>query len=161
VPFFLFLMIGGYEFSRYVLVNQRAERSSYSVADIVAQQTFTTTSQLNQIILAASEIMQPYEMGPNSRVIISSVYKSGNNAPKVQWQHAGGGSMTAASKVGSVSQNAALPGNLALADKDNVIVAEFYYKVEPLIDGFGIPTQNIYKIAVYKPRLGQLTSPPS
>jgi len=159
VPFFLFLSLGGYEISRYIMISQRAERSTYALADIVAQQTFVTSAQLDQTILASNEIMQPYEMGPNSRVIISSVYKSGANAPKVQWQHVGGGSMAAASRIGAISQDAALPGNLRLKDKDNIIVAEFYYEMDPLLGGVGIKSQRIYKTAVYKPRLGQLVSP--
>lgn len=162
LPLLVVLFLGGFELSRYILINQKTEKSAYAVADIVAQQTSVTKAQLDQIILAASEIMRPYDIGNNGRIILTSVYKNGTaNEPTVQWQYVGGGTLTKDSKVGKVGQTAVLPGNLTLNDKDNVIVAEFYYEVKPLFAHSGLGPSSLYKFALFKPRLGLLTTPPS
>lgn len=161
LPFLILLMLGGFELSRYLLINQKVEKSVYAVADIVSQQTSVTNAQLNQIILAASEIMRPHDIGPNGRIILSSVYKNGTNAPTVQWQFTGGGSLDVASKIGAPGNSATLPGSLTLNDKDNVIVAEFYYELSPILSNTTILPSSLYKFALFKPRLGLLTTPPT
>lgn len=161
LPFLLLLLVCGFELSRYILINQKVEKSVYTVADIVSQQTSVTTAQLDQIILAASEIMRPHDIGGKGRIILSSIYKSGDSPPTVQWQYTGGGTLNRSSQVGSANAQATLPNDLDLNDKDNVIVAEFYYEITPLLTGTAIAPASLYKFALFKPRLGLLTTPPS
>ncbi|MDA5193917.1 TadE/TadG family type IV pilus assembly protein [Govanella unica] len=161
LPFLILLFLGGFELSRFLLINQKVDKSVYAVADIVSQQTSVTNAQLGQIILAASEIMRPQPIGNKGRIILTSVYKNGSNAPVVQWQYAGGGTLNRESKIGKVGKPATLPGGLTLNDKDNVIISEFYYEVTPLFTGSAMLPSSLYKFALFKPRLGLLTTPPS
>lgn len=162
VPILLLLLLGGFEMTRFMLVHQKAEKVSYTVADVVTQNTSITNAQLAQIITAAAQIMQPYTFGSNGVVIISSVYQSGTvNPPTVNWQYTGGGTLSRSSQVGSVGGNATLPGGLTLNDKDNIIIAEVYYVYTPVFSGGVVGTQDIYKSTVFKPRLGALTSTPT
>src|SRR5690606_7705726 len=121
-----------------------------------------TKAQLDQIILAASEIMKPYSIGDKGRIILSSVYKSEDSGTaEVQWQYSGGGSLARDSRIGTTGQTAHLPGDLTLDDKDNVIIAEFYYELSPIFKSSGLKPSHVYKYALFKPRLGLLTTPPS
>lgn len=160
-PALILVGLGGYDMARWMLIQQKAEKVAYAVADVVAQGGTVSVAQINQTLTAASQIMQPYAFGANGVVIISSVAKTGNNAPTVRWRQSGGGTMAASSQIGGVGGNATLPGGLTLADKDNVIVAEVYYKFTPLLTGIMLGSSNLYKTAVFKPRLGALTTPPT
>lgn len=163
LPLLLVLCFGGFELSRFILISHKLEKAAYTVTDVVAQQTSITTAQLGNIMSAASEIMQPYDFRENGVIVLSSVYQSGSvNPPTVKWQYTGGGSLSgAASKVGYVGGYATLPSGLTLADKDNVILAEVFYKFSPVFAGDVITPSDIYKTVVFKPRLGSLTTPPN
>lgn len=161
LPMVMVLLLGGFEMSRYVIIHQKLEKTSFTIADVVSQSETLTIAQLNQTVIAAREIMKPYDFEGDGRVIISSVSKTGTNAPVVKWQYAGGGNLSATSQVGIINQVATLPGGLTLNDKDNVIISEVFYHYEPFFSGFGLVTTPIaYKVNVFKPRLGALTTPP-
>lgn len=162
LPFLLVLMLGGIEISRYVIIHQKLEKVAYTVADVVSQSDRITNAQLLQAVTAAATIMEPYDFSPNGVVYISSVYKSGNSNPTVRWQYHGGGVLTGASRVGLPNAQATLPNGLTLNASDNVIISEVIYRYEPFLHG-GIFADNeeIYKVTIFKPRLGALTTPPA
>lgn len=162
-PFLLALLMGAVEMTRYILIVQKVEKISVTISDVVAQGHTVTTSQLDNVITAAAEIMNPYEFGPRGYVIITSVKQSGNysaaNPPRVNWQYRGGGGWLQNSRVGSPGTSATLPNNMTLFDKDNVIVTEVFYNYAPLITTHGVLTGTaLYKIGVFKPRLGDLST---
>jgi Flp pilus assembly protein TadG len=161
-PVLLLLFLGGFEVTRFILLQQKTEKVAYTIGDVVTQNTTITNAQLAQIVTAASQIMQPYTFGANGVVIVSSVYQTGTvNPPTVRWRYTGGGTLARTSTVGNVNGNATLPAGLTLNDKDNVIIAEVYYRYSPMFSGGVVGTQDIYKSTVFKPRLGALTTPPT
>ena len=81
--------------------------------------------------------------------------------PVVNWQYVGGGSLSRASLIGVVNGNATLPAGLTLNVKDNVIVAEVFYRPTPIFLTESWAATEIYKSAIFKPRLGALTTPPA
>ncbi len=161
-PILLLLFLGGFEMSRFLLIQQKAEKVAYTVTDVVTQNTTITNAQLASIVIAASQIMQPYTFGANGVVIISSVHQSGTvNPPTVKWRYTGGGTLLRTSQIGNVNGNATLPGGLTLNDKDNIIITEVYYRYTPMFSGGAIGAQDIYKVTIFKPRLGALTTAPT
>lgn len=160
-PMLLLLILGGFEFSRYMLIHQKTEKVAYTVSDVVSQNTSVTDAELTQISNAAAQIMAPYSFSSQGVVIVTSVYKPVGSAAKVNWRHSGGGALVRASQIGAVGGAATLPTGLELNDKDNVIVAEIYYFYTPLFGGSLIANGDIYKTAIFKPRLGALTTPPT
>jgi Flp pilus assembly protein TadG len=162
LPVLLLLCLGGFDLSRLLLITLKTEKVAFSVADVVAQSPSLTSAQLNQYINAASQIMLPYPFGPNGIVIVSSVYQSAPTPPAtVRWRSSGGGTLARISQIGPVSGSATLPNGLTLAVRDNVIVAEVYYRFTPVFPLGFVPATDIYRIAVYKPRLGALATPPA
>ncbi|MDX2073350.1 MAG: TadE/TadG family type IV pilus assembly protein [Alphaproteobacteria bacterium] len=162
LPFLLVLMLGGIEISRYVIIHQKLEKVAYTIADVVSQSDTITTAQLNQAVIAAATIMEPYDFSPDGVVFISSVYKSGSNAPTVRWQYSGGGALSASSQIGAVGAVAAMPNGLVLNPSDNVIISEVFYRYQPFLTG-GVfaDDEDLYKVTIFKPRLGALTTPPA
>jgi Flp pilus assembly protein TadG len=163
LPLLLLLSFGGFEVSRLLLIQQKTDKIAYIVADVISQSTTSTLSnaQITQIMTAAAQVMNPMTFGPNGYVIVNSVTKTGNNSPKVSWQRTGGGTMTKTSQVGAVNGTATLPGGITLVDKDNVIIVEVFYNYTPLFGAGYVASKQFYRTAIYKPRLGSLTTAPT
>jgi len=158
LPFLLALLMGSIEVTRYILIAQKLEKTSVTISDLVAQSSAASISSLDQISLAAGQVMNPYSFTDQGYVIISSVTKSGTLPPKVIWQYKGAGTWTQNSQVGSPNLTASLPAGFVMADKENVIVTEVFYRFSPLLTGSVLPLASMYKIAVFRPRLGELTT---
>lgn len=156
LPFLIALFMGSVEVTRYIIIAQKVEKSAVAISDVVAQSQTIGTAQLNQLITAVDEVMDPYTFATDGYVIITSVTKTGTSQPVVNWQYRGGGSWTKPSLVGSQGTVATLPNGLTLLDKDNVIVAEVYYNFRPMINNSVISGRQLYKVSVFKPRLGDL-----
>ena len=158
LPLIIGMLLGGMEVTRYILIAQKVEKVSVTVSDVVAQSSTISTSELNNLITAAAQVMKPYTFGANAYVIITSVYKSGTNNPVVKWQYTGGGSWTKASQIGIVGSTANLPNGFNLNDKENVIVAEVFYNYQPIFGSNILRGSQLYKFAIFKPRLGDLST---
>lgn len=162
LPILLIMFLNGYEMNRYLIVHQKVEKVAYTVTDVVTQSSALTISQLNQILSAATELMNPYSFTNDGVVILSSIYQSGTtNPPIIRWQYTGGGSLAKTSLIGTAGGNATLPSGFTLNDRDNIIIAEVYYHYTPILSGTLVNTTDIYKTAIYRPRLGALTTPPT
>ncbi len=161
LPIWLLLFIGGTDIAYMMLISQRIDRIAYSVTDIATQSEMLTQSDVNTIFLAASQLMNPFPFGLDGVVILTSVQKPTGEALKICWQRTGGGSLARTSKVGLPGTTPLLPANLTLGDNQDVIIAEVFYAFEPLFINAGIlSADDIYRVAVYKPRLSALCTEP-
>lgn len=164
IPMLTILLLGGIDLARYMIVWQKIDRAAYTIADIVAQSEMSpTASELNQILLAAQKLVEPYVYTPHGRVIVSSVYRDvGSTVPKIRWQytHKNGGTLSRSSKVGTLNNAATLPTILTMAEKENVIVTEIFYDYTAAYPEDFLKPGEIYNVAYYKPRLGDLTTAP-
>ena len=162
LPLLVVTLLGGFEVSRYVILHQKLEKIAYTIADVVSQSDIVTIAQLDQAVLAAGEIMNPYNFSESGVVIVSSVQQAEDSAAIVRWQFRGGGDWERTSAVGLEGEEAVLPGSLAINDGDNVIIAEVFFRYAPLFSG-GVfaDFEDIYKVTIFKPRLGALTTPPA
>lgn len=162
LPILLVMLLGGMDITRYMLYQQKVDRIAFSVTDLVTQSQSVTTAKMNDIALAAKQIMQPFPFGVEGVIIVSSIYKDPNQAfPTIRWQYTGGGTLSRGSKIGNVNGTPTLPNGLTLNDKDNVIITETYYRFTPVFNSGYTPPTDIYKVAIYKPRLGALLSLPA
>ena len=157
LPFLLVLFMGAVEVTRYIIVAQKVEKAAVTISDVVSQSEHITTGELNVLISAVSEVMQPYAFDTDGYAIITSVTKNvGSAYPTVNWQYKGGGSWVKPSLVGSPGLVATLPNGLTLNDKDTVIISEVYYNFKPMLANGIIHNMQLYKVAVFKPRIGDL-----
>jgi len=161
LPIWIAMLLGCTDGAYMMLLSQRVDRIAYSVTDIVTQSESVTLTDLDKILLAAGQLMQPFSFGADGVVIITSLNKPAGQAAQICWQHIGGGTLARGSQVGSMGYTPSMPNGLVLNDNENVIVAEVYYAFKPMFLNAGIlSASDIYRVAVYKPRLSQLCSTP-
>ena len=150
--------LGGLEVARYTLLHQKLERIAASIGDLVAQPATISNSDVVNIFDAIEQVAKPFEMGPNGRVIVSSIGATGGSGPILNWQRTSPGSLSATSHIGTIEgQPATLPGGLTIVDGETIIVAEVFYNYTPWIYDGVVGNPAIYHTAFFRPRLGTLT----
>jgi len=164
----LLLFFGSVEYSRYLLIIQKVENVSSTVADITTQTdpniSPLTTSQMSQLMSAVDDLMSPYSSGANDsniKVIVSSITKTGAANPIINWQYCtGGGSYSASSRIGTtIGGTATLPGSFTMNSGDEIIIGEVIYNFIPIFPGNPVlSATQIYRTSIYIPRLGALTA---
>ncbi|MCZ7861812.1 pilus assembly protein [Agrobacterium salinitolerans] len=158
-PFLLILLCGGSEISLYARSHFQASQMASTVADAVSRYEAITSADITSIFSVSSEVMGSADFAENGYVILSSVSRTNGANPVVAWQ-CKGGALVKDSRIGAVTKAAALPGSLTLDTTDNVIVAEVFYQYTPMFETFVPVEKQLYKTAVFRPRLGSLTSAP-
>ena len=161
LPVLMTLFYGTVEITRYILITQKVEKLAHSVADMTAQEQVASKATLDQVMAAAGNIMEPYDLTNNGIIFITDMYLApGTTTPKVIWRYQGGGTFTATSQLGAVGATATVPG-FTFDDRENLVAAEVYYQFSPLISSQFFGTKTVYRTAYYKPRLGALLTPPA
>ncbi len=162
LPIWITMLLGCTDGTFMLLLSQRVDRIAYSVNDILTQSERLAAADIDRTMLAASELMQPFTFGEKGIVIVTSITKEAGLPPSICWQYSGGGTLSRSSLVGSLGGSVALPNGLTLNDNENVLVTEVYYDFAPLfINASVLSAGDIYRAAVYKPRLSQLCQTPS
>ena len=161
-PFLILLLLGGFEVSRFLRVQQKAEKIAFTIADVAAQADPVTGIDIQQVFAAVEQIMKPFPFQSEGLVVVTSTTQpAGEPKPTVRWQCENGGAYDADSKIGKEGKDAALPGGFKIDDdKDNVIVTEVFYQFSPVFGTNFTRSFTVYKTALFRPRLGALTSKP-
>ena len=143
--------------TRFVLLNQKLERTSATMADLVSQSEILTEANITQLFQATANVMTPFDINANGRLILSSVSATGSNPARVNWQRVYGGPGSA-SHIGSAGATALLPQGFQVRDGESVIVAEVFFGYAPLFTTDLIDPVELYNLAVYRPRFASLTT---
>jgi Flp pilus assembly protein TadG len=156
LPFLMILVLGGTEVTRYVMLNQKLDRAAMTVADLVAQEEDITVAEMNAIFDAVTPILNPFTLGANGTLIVTSISRSGTTTT-VNWRQTfGGGGSTS-----GVGASSGLNG-ITLNDGETVIVGEVFYRFTPYFAPndytTAITAQDLYKVAYYRTRVGSLTT---
>jgi Flp pilus assembly protein TadG len=160
-PLLVLLLLGTAEAAHLIKRHFEVAQTASTVADVVARYENVTKDSINAIFDVSERVMGASTFRSNGRIILSSVAKGSTTASPttVSWQCSGGGTLPAVSAVGKPTQKATLPGGLVLDVNDNVIVAEVFFKYEPLFRILPL-AQTIQKRSLFRPRLGALTTAP-
>lgn len=158
LPVLMMLFLGGQELTRYVQASQKVDKLTHTVVDLIAQAPTISTGDMNTIMQAAPHIMAPFNFAQNGVIIVSCIGYDSQDNLVVKWQHRGGGTLARNSHIGTAGQNATLPAGFVVEDRDNVIVAETYYRFKPIINEEYVSPTDFYRTAYYLPRLGELAT---
>ncbi len=161
MPMLLILVMSGTEISRYIILQQKLDRATTAVADLVSQEEEITTPEVTAVFDAIPAIIAPFEITGRGMFIVTSVIKEDDQI-KVAWQRSSTGSYVATSRIGSPGGPATLPSGMTIRTNETIIVAESFYRYEPMF----APTQftswaeveEQYHQAFYRPRFGALTT---
>lgn len=154
MPVLLMLLLTGIEFTRFVLVNQKVERTSASLADLVAQSAVVTEGGIDNLFKAAKFVMDPFDVDADGRLIVTSIAAAGGPA-RIKWQRSyGKGAGT--SSFGAEGAVATLPEGLIVRDGENIILCEAFFRYRPMVFQDVIRETTVSRFSVFRPRYGSL-----
>ncbi|MGE5540550.1 MAG: TadE/TadG family type IV pilus assembly protein [Gemmatimonas sp.] len=156
-PILIMLLLAGVDVARLSLLQQKLDRTSASIGDMVAQGQTITAAQMNDIFQSVAIILEPFSTVPGI-VIVTSVGASNGNPAAINWQRSGGGSLVATSHIGTPGQPPTLPPGFVVRDGETVIIAEAVYNFAPWFLPDTIVPRQVYHRAMYRPRLGSLNT---
>ena len=157
VPVIFSLMLAGVEVTRYVLLNQKIERTSATMADLVAQSDVLSEASLINLTGAAAHVMTPYDIDAAGRIVVSSLTNTSGSEARVAWQR-GYGAGAGASHFGLEGGPAQLPDGFVVRGGENVIAVEVFYAYEPMLAAKVMGAKELYNFALFRPRFGSLAS---
>jgi Flp pilus assembly protein TadG len=125
-PIMLTLYFGTLETSDALTVSRRVANVAETAADLVAQQTSVSSSDLTDVFAASAAILTPYDT-TKIKIVLTSVVASSSNVTTVAWSSAYGGATAR-----TVNSSITLPTGLTTANS-SVIMAEVTYSyVSPI-----------------------------
>lgn len=156
----LVLLLGGLiELSNYISVHYRTAQTSSTVADAIARYDMIGKEDIEGVLGASAYVMGSRQFSENGHIIVSGVRRNaGQPTPHIAWQCSGGGALEAESHVGDRSARATVPGDLEVATDDTLIITEVFYEYRPILNLGLIDPTVLWKTAVFRPRLGGLTT---
>lgn len=153
VPILVLVLMGCFEATRYVLLRQKLDRAVSATADLVAQQQDITLAQLDDLFDAAEQLLQPYDLAGDGRVIVTQVHWPDAGGPAaVEWQEKSSAGIAASSKIGAENGEATLPDGFTVRTDEAVIVAEVFYDYEPFFLTNLFEARRLYHSAYNRPR---------
>lgn len=154
VPVLAMLIMSGVELTRYVLINQKLERTAATMGDLISRMQELTEGDITSLFGASDQTMVPYDLDAEGRVIISSIAPVGG-AVQVVWQR-DHGAIAAPSRYGDAGDAAILPDGFVVRDNENVITAEVFFDYRPILLGGLLSETRLYANALFRPRFGNL-----
>ncbi len=162
--FLIALLLGTMDLGWRILASYKLERAVAAVADLSARARDLSSDDLTDIFEAVAPIADPFELA-GATVILSGVRDDTGNRPIVVWQQRADGEDDDDghdddeddSRIGEPGGTADLEELLDLEAGESVIVAELFFRFEPLV-GFVIrEPMDLYFVWVARPRSGAVT----
>ncbi len=157
LPIMVLMLLGTFDTARYVLLHQKMDRAASTMADLVSRPPTISQAQIDSMFSAANELVQPFDLALNGRVIVTSISKATGQDALIDWQHEGAGGLTASSSLGA-SGTANLPAGFTVRDGENVIVTEVFFDYEPMFLHYVLSSGVVSHLAMRRPRRGDLST---
>lgn len=159
LPVLSLLLLGSVDMARYLLVHQKLNRASSTMADLISQSSSITLAEVDQLFPAAERLLEPFDLQNDGLVIVSSISRAeGNDEPEIDWQREGGGSYAATSRIGDPGGPAEMPDSLLVREGENLIVAEVFFDYQPLFFSGIVEGGLIWQRSFRRTRLGALST---
>ena len=156
VPVLMGLLMSGVEVTRYVLINQKLERTAATMGDLISRMPELTEGDITSFFAASDQVMVPYDVRTDGRVIVSSIAR-GAGGPEIVWQRTYG-LASAVSRFGGTGDPAVLLAGFEVRDGENVITAEVFFDFAPIMMTGVLDPGQLYSSALLRPRFGTLTT---
>jgi len=157
MPVLAGLLLSGIEVTRFVLLNQKIERASATMADLVSQADTLSEGDLGNLFLASGYVVEPFDLTGDGRIVVSSIGMPGTANAVVNWQRAFGAG-SGSSAFGIEGGTAVLPANFTIRDGESIIVAEAFYDFSPVFMGTVINSATVSRYSILRPRFGSLAT---
>jgi hypothetical protein len=152
LPIITALVLGGVEFARYAMINQKMDRVAGFVGDLVARAKNLEAADFADYFAAAEQLAIPYDLMAGGNIIVSSITGE-SGGPEVLWQQVGPGAVSEQSKVGLPGGAATLPTGFVLEEEENIVITEVYFDFVPIFMPPAFVTGGrLYYQSVFRPR---------
>lgn len=156
LPILVVLVLGAFDTARMVLLNQKLQRTSMAMADLVGQSYGLSEAELTGLFDAASYTMSPFSFNDGGTVVVSSISTEGSGT-QINWvRNFGGGND--GSTFGAEGDTPMLPDGFTVREGESIIVAEAFYPYEPIFLDSLIEARNLSTYSIVRPRFAKLTS---
>jgi Flp pilus assembly protein TadG len=146
-PVLILIYMGLAEVTMALMAERRASHAAAVVADLVAQDTLTTRTELNDLFSIAEEILSPFPSG-GMQIRTTAIRADANGVPEVVWSHGRGPDMGGYEKGAAVT---GLPEGLMVAH-DTLVMSEMEYSYDSPIK-YALPNAMTFKEKYYlRPR---------
>lgn len=149
------LLTGGVEMARYVLLQQKLDRTVMTVGDLVSRGTLLTESEIGNIFASVPHLVRPFDFETGGRVVLSAVRRESGQPAEVVWQRFSGQDLAVESRLGGLGEAASLPDGLTPAVNENLFIAEVFFDFEPIFGGGWLAANRLYHRSVYRARLSE------
>jgi Flp pilus assembly protein TadG len=120
-PVMILMFFGSVELTMAVDCNTRVASVSSTAADLVAQETTVSPTDMSNVFAALNAIIYPYPTN-TAQIVISSIVDAGNSTAKVAWSDAQNGTPRTVNSVVTVPTGLIVSGS-----GSSVILAEITY----------------------------------
>lgn len=145
LPILLLLFVGAVDLTRMVLIHQKVDRATFTVADLLTQlqvqeeNVCPTLNRINTEVIG--DVIKPFSYEPSEYgLIVSSVIMRYIGAfsvgPRIEWRATAGSNYSFGdSQVGGggVGAPATIPSALTMERRERLIVTEMWYKFKPML----------------------------
>ena len=128
------------------------------MADLVAQADDPITgNQLQDVFLAGSKMMEPYDVVNKGKIYVSSI-NNPSGTVTLTWQRNNNGKAAGTSKL--LTPASALPVTLRPAQGEEVLAAEVYFTYQPIFSTMIYEGSDLYMVSYTRPRNKNLKTEP-
>lgn len=155
MPVLMILLTGVIETGIFLTLNQKLQHTAVAISDLTTRDEEINEATLQDIFTAAPQIMAPFPMGTEARIIVTAAGNTTDGTPTIFWQRTGGGSLAATSQIGIEGGTPTLPTGMPLRDEETVIVTEVFFRYEPAFFAL-IDATTLRRTSFFRPRIGAL-----
>lgn len=155
IPILMILLVGVIETGLYLTLNQKLQHTAVAISDLTTRDEAINEATLEDIFAAAPQIMAPFPMGADARIIVTAAGNTSDGSPTIFWQRTGGGSLPVSSQIGAEGGAPSLPEGMPLREEETVIVTEIFFQYEPAFFSLIAPT-TLRRTSFFRPRIGAL-----
>ena len=150
-PVLVVLLMGAYDYGRYVLVHQKIQRTSTTVADLVARENSLVVGDMAGILAASEHVMAPFTLSSNGTILVSIITDPGSG-DLVHRQFSGGGTLSKTSRLGAAGSTPTLPSGLTVDPGDVVVATEVFFDFDALFLPNWSIGDSLYQATYFRPR---------
>lgn len=147
LPLLIGLYLGGVEISQGIGIDRKVTLTAAALANLAAQGTTISTSDMTNIMDASTAVMQPYGTA-NLKMTVSCIKIDANKVATVKWSYTRGGTADS----GTVT----LPSALAVANSQ-LVLATVSYGYTPTVGYTITGTLNLSDKMYMSPRISAPT----
>lgn len=154
-PVLIVMLLGIVDIGWFAVSRHKVARVAATLADLTSRGETVNEAQIADIFAASGSVASPFDFRDEGRAILSSIVRPAGTT-FIAWQRESPTGIDVDSEVGTTGGTPNLPDGFVVRDGENLIVAEAFFRFQPLIGLVVRGEQRIYVQAFQRPRLGTL-----